>query len=107
MSEVNKTNKTSESINTIDELGRILIPTNLRDRVCLEPNHKVSILLNKSENSFVLFKHLDKEFSVDELGRITIPQIIYEELGWNAGDKVFIELNEDDETLVLRLQPSC
>lgn len=76
----------------VDELGRIVIPKEMRDKLKIEQGQKLNISI-KSKN-IVLSINLEKEdgiaMTVDELGRILIPYQIREKMGiiakqeWNA-----------------------
>jgi len=82
----------SYSSRTIDELGRLILHKELRQKLGLSEGDKVSL---KIIDNIIILKHEKNsiEFNgvicqIDEFGRITLPSKIKEELGWKEKDKI-------------------
>ena len=86
---------------TIDELGRLMLPKELREALGLETGMEVvlkpvrdTVILQKPQNSQGFIT------TIDELGRIALSKELRETMQWTIGDKIFL-LIEDDGVLVL------
>ncbi|MCL2855423.1 MAG: hypothetical protein FWE21_07380 [Defluviitaleaceae bacterium] len=95
------------SARTIDELGRIVLHSELRERlnlgfgsvVALKPLGNILILQAKIKSNPMPQSF---EAKVDEIGRIALPKELRETLGWYIKSKVSV-YHVDDGMLVLKL----
>lgn len=77
------------SLRTIDELGRILIPIEVRNELKLNENDKIKLSIN--ESSF--------ESNLDGIGRIKVPVDIRNKYNIKIADKLKIYI--EDKNIVL------
>lgn len=78
----------------IDELGRVVIPVEMRKKLGIEPKNNLFMFL---DGSGII---LEKGQEVNELGMVTIPFHIRKSLGIEAADEIEIEIIE--ERIVLK-----
>ena len=98
-------------IRTIDELGRIVLPSSLRKDFGIKERDKIQIYL--MQDFIVLKKCCDnnkKEIGVyrgvDELGRLVIPMEIRERLGLTISVSMEIYI-KDNYILLKKYEPYC
>ena len=70
---------------TIDELGRVLLPTKLYDLLDWKRECKVNAQVNQLDKSININASEDGVMTIDELGRIMLGEGILGELGWKPG----------------------
>ena len=90
----------------IDEMGRIVIPIEIRR--CFDMNCNDSIDIYIENNNIILKKHDSVGMSrkIDEMGRIVIPIEIRRKFNLNFNDEIDIYTNEDS-ILLKRYEPFC
>lgn len=97
-----ETTKTQiEIIRKIDELGRIVIPKNIRDELGIV--EKDFLEISKIDNKIILKKteerktiqNLDRIRAIDELGRVVLPIMIRKDLGIKENDILTISIYEN------------
>ena len=89
---------------TIDELGRLVLHTDLRQRLGLETGGKISL---KHVDTIVIMQPVEDDAEsdaavckVDELGRIVLPIELRQKLGWREKDK--LALYHTDNIIILK-----
>ncbi len=91
ISDVIKSEPNNAILRKLDELGRVVIPKDFRDRLLKED----SILYMEVVREYIVLKVEDKTKTgivreLDELGRLTIFKEIRDSLGINTGDQIFV-----------------
>ena len=82
-------------IRRVDELGRLVIPVNYREKgfesgkICYLSRYEDYIILSKKDEKNSKFQKM-----LDELGRITINKEIRKDLEWNEKDAICVWLSE-------------
>jgi len=87
------------SVNVMDELGRILIPNNLRQQLDWVAGTSLYAVVDEKEKALILAESSD--MVIDGLGRITIPQAMCEQLGFGEGDNIAVVLDLDNRQIKL------
>ena len=93
------------STRTIDDLGRIVLPSDARKKLELEAGDKLSITI--VETIVILHRGSDASTSecascqVSDLGMIELPREVRQKLGWNVKDQVALYLTEN--VVILKL----
>jgi len=109
MSEQKKSNTTvnNQATQMVDELGRVLIPLNLRNQLGLKSGGKLSATSITRDNfiHISLTESDEGEMQLDNLNRITLTYFQRETLGWNFGDEVTLSLDEEIDAIMLH--PKC
>ena len=96
------------SSRTIDELGRIVLHSELRKKLNMETNDKLCLqlvdtllVLKKSESKV---KEDCNICLIDELGRIILPEEFRAKLYWGKGDKIAVY--NTDNIIILKSTPT-
>jgi len=84
----------------MDELGRILLPTELCKQLGWTTGRKVTTAINKTNKSLSILAADDGKILIDDLSRVKIDEDTCSELDWKA-DKISISLSTDGLHLVL------
>ena len=93
------------SSRTIDELGRIVLHNELREKLNLSTNDKFYLKL--VDTLLILQRTVDKTLedcttcAIDELGRVNLPNVLRKKLCWDTSDKVAVY--HTDNLIILKL----
>lgn len=92
------------SSRTIDELGRLVLHSDLRKRLALETGNNLSL---KPVDTIVILQRAENDAEsdyalcpVDELGRLVLPIELRQKLGWKEKDK--LALYHTDNIIILK-----
>jgi len=92
------------SLRTIDELNRIVIHSELRQKLGLETGAKISL---QAIDTIVVMRRTEAEpkqdcyvSQVNELGMVELPAELRKQMGWNVADG--IALYSTDNLLILK-----
>ena len=90
------------SSRTVDELNRLVLHSELRNKLGLNTGDKVSL---KTLDTIVILRKLEGDSDcavcqIDELGMIELPKELRQQLGWKAKDK--IALYNTDNIIILK-----
>jgi bifunctional DNA-binding transcriptional regulator/antitoxin component of YhaV-PrlF toxin-antitoxin module len=93
------------SCRAIDELGRLVLHSELRKKLCLETGGKISLLL---VDTVIILRRIENEpepgcdvSQINELGVIDLPIELRQKLGWQTADKV--AMYHTDNLIILKL----
>lgn len=104
---------------TIDELGRVILPSVLLQEQGWAPGNKVvfstigetvtlelwNLLDETPDDPSAAEAHPKETLTIDNLGRITIPQQLRKTLNWGTRDKIAIRTANN--TIILELHERC
>lgn len=79
----------SKTIRAVDELGRIVLPIEMRKKLGIETKNNLFMILDRSGII------LEKGQEVNELGMITIPFHIRKALGIETAEELEVEMVEE------------
>jgi len=92
------------SARTIDEMGRIVLHSELRQKLGLETSTKVSL---QAVDTIVILRKMGSEseqgcavIQVSDLGMVELPSELRQQMGWNVADKV--ALYNTDNLIILK-----
>ena len=92
------------SSRTIDELGRIVLHSELRKKLNMTPNDKFCLKLIDTllvlQKSGSAIEEDCPTYQIDELGRITLPKELRTKLHWETSDKLAVY--HTDNLLILK-----
>ena len=92
---------------TIDELGRIVIPSELRKALCIKNGDSISLTVVSTvivlQKAACDAQPTDNLCQVDDIGMVTLPTQIRQRLDWHTTDK--LPLYHMDDLLFLGSAP--
>lgn len=83
-----KTNNEFQTVRTIDDLNRVVIPHSLRKQLNWETDVELTLVVSKMGIEFL--EQEGGEYSLDAFGRMVLSNDLMGTMGWNAGDNVVI-----------------
>jgi len=88
---------------TLDDVGRIVIPSGLRQHLKWKEGDTLTTFANLKHRFIELFKKEGGHMSIDTYGRVTFTEDFLETMKWDKGDKIYIRPSKDGG-LVLSLE---
>ena len=97
---------------TIDDFGRLLLPSDLRsifgvvkgDKLTAAHNSETNALVLKKQEKEAKIKDFGVNLKIDDMGRISLPKSVRDQLGWlhiKEGDIINIRYSPDEGTVTL------
>jgi len=86
---------------TMDEFRRVLLPTELCEKLGWKRDSKVNAQINQPDKSLNINMSDNGEMTIDDLGRIALGESILSELGWDIG-KISISIDTTGSFLILK-----
>jgi len=87
-------------VNTVDELGRLLMPSELCSKLGWAKESKLSAQQNT--NSVQLTLTPDGSLEYDNLSRVHLNKELREVMGWQESTKIEITINPESTALILQ-----
>ena len=94
---------TDTIIHELDDLWRVLIPEDLRNKAELKLGDRLTPLVFHTSKTIMLIKHSAGEFRIDSLGRIKLDKEHVEPLCWGQRDKLALTLDKKRGCVVLSM----
>ena len=92
-------------ISTMDDIGRFLVPKDLRDSFNWNKNVALTISLKQEDGMALVSDAADKlhilHCTLDHLGRMTLPTNALKALDWKPGTKIALSPSRHSYSLVL------
>ena len=92
-------------ISTMDEIGRFLVPKDLRDSFNWNKNVTLTISLKQEDGMALVSDEADKlhiiHCTLDHMGRMTLPASALKALAWKPGTKIALAPSRHSYSLVL------
>ena len=92
------------NVHVLDELGRILIPGKLTEKIGWNPNDQLTASVNLHEETVTFFQKQGGEFVLDDMNRVTLPGELLADLEWGERDKLAVTLDTKEKTVTLSLE---
>ena len=99
------------SVQSLDESGRVLLPSALGAKIDLKENNQLTPFVNLADKTIILSKQQGGEFVLDKFNRVTITKELCNELQWGDKDNLAVTLDTTEKTISLSLykkySPEC
>ena len=92
------------NVHVLDELGRILIPGKLTEKIGWNPKDQLTASANLHEKTVILFQKQGGEFVLDDMNRVTLPGELLADLVWGLRDKLAVTLDTMEKTVTLSME---
>jgi len=92
----------TKRICTLDEMRRLLLPSQLCTQLGWERGIRIAARIDESDKSVELLTSEEGELHLDGLNRITLDKSLCDKLGWGAGD-VSISIDSTDTKSLIKL----
>ena len=103
--------KGNKKIVTLDDAGRLIIPSVLSRQLGWVKGGKLTASLNTVDKHILLTANEDGDICIEDLSLIKIPKYVRTELGWSNSDKIAVTLDVPSQHIKLNLEdkyiPSC
>ena len=89
------------AIATVDELGRMVIPHQVRVLIGCTPADRLEAIPDELDGTLLLYKDNGGDLEMDDMSRVVLTEELLSQLGWQTGQRVKFNKCDERNCLVL------